>query len=295
MNWQALVLINAFFIALSMIVMRLIGRNRNYTGASFVINAGSFIFLWLSGLALLPLLGAVNSNVLAHFFWRFVGGGLLFALTNVATYKSLTFVDAATGTIFNTLNTLFSIGMAALTLNEGLSAWQAAGAIVLLVAIIYSALALKAKNTKLSRRNLLYGLGFALIAGLLYGAAITNEKWLLEQMNAGSYVVYGWGWQMLASVGAAIILQPKKLKLLKQAVLARWLIILGVLKGIGGAVFVLSEIRSNNVALVTVIANFKIIIVVLLGTWLLKERQKLWQKATGAITALAGLTVMFWR
>jgi len=58
---------------------------------------------------------------------------------------------------------------------------------------------------------------------------------------------------------------------------------------------VLAEIRSDNVALVAVIANFKIIIVVLLSAWLLKERQKIRQKTAGAIAALAGLTVMFWR
>ncbi len=295
MNWQTLVLANAFFIALSMIIMRFIGRNKSYAGASFIINAGSFIFLWLSGLALLPLLGSIDNHVLLNYIWRFVGGGILFALTNVATYKSLTYVDAATGTIFNTLNALFSVGMAALTLHEDLSVWQAGGAVILLAAIIYSTLALKAKNTKVSRRNLLYGLGFALIAGLLYGAAITNEKWLLEHMDSASYIVYGWGWQMLASVAAAILLQPRQLKLLKEAGLLRWLVALGIVKGVGGAAFVLSEIRSNNVALVTVIANFKIIIVVLLGAWLLKERQKLWQKTAGALTALIGLTVMFWR
>lgn len=294
MDWQGFVLINALFIALSMIIMRLLGRDKAYTGASFVINAGSFVVLWLSGVALLPLLGTVDGQMLHQYFWRFVGGGVLFALTNVATYKSLTYVDAATGTIFNTINTLFSVGMAALTLHEDLSVLQAGGAVVLMVAIIYSALTLRANDTKFSRRDLLRGLEFALLAALVYAVAITNEKWLLGQMNAASYVAYGWGWQVVASVVAALLLQPKKLKLLGQLSFAGWLAALGVVKGVAGIAFVLAEIRSNNVALVTVVNNFKIIIVVVLGAWLLKERRKLRQKAIGAVAALAGLTVMFW-
>jgi drug/metabolite transporter (DMT)-like permease len=295
MSWQALVLLSTFFLAFSMIFLRLIGRSREYSKAGFVVNAGAFVFLWLTGLALLPQLGHVDSQVLSDYFWRFVGGGILFALTNVATYKSMTYVDAATGTIFNTLNALFGVIGAALTLNENLSAWQAIGGALLLLAVVYSTLALRSKKAKLSRRNLFYGLGFALIAGVLYGAAITNEKWLLEQMSSGSYVVYGWGWQCLASVGVAVLLQFRKMKLLKDIRLLKLVAPLGIVKGVAGAAFVLSEIRSNNVALVTAISNFKIIIVVVLGVWLLKERQKLWQKTVGAVAALAGLTVMFWR
>lgn len=294
MTWQLLVILSTLFLASSMLIMRVIGRDPANNGASFVINGGSFIFLWLTGLALVPALGPVDSSVLSTYFWRLLGGGILFALTNVATYKSLTFLDASTGTIFNTLNAVFGVGMAALLLNEDLSLWQAYGAVLLLGAIIYCTLALRSGTTKISRHNIILGLAYALVAAVLYGLAITNEKWLLGSINTATYVVYGWGWQALASVAAALVLQPKKVSMAFGKKLALWLVVLGVVKGLAGICFVRAEILSNNVALVSVTTNFKLVIVVLLGAWLLKERHKLRQKYIGAVVAMVGLTIMFW-
>ncbi|MEO6761049.1 MAG: DMT family transporter [Candidatus Saccharimonadales bacterium] len=295
MSWQLLATISFLFVAGSLIAARLLARDRANSGASFVINAGAFTFLWLTGLLLLPQFGPVNSHTLSDFFWRLVGGGVAFALTNVATYKSLTYIDAATGTIFNTLNTLFSVGLAAVVLNEDLTAWQAIGGVLLIMAVIYSTLALRNKSSNLSKRALLCGLGFAILAGLIYSVAIVNEKSLLGQMSSGSYIVYGWGWQWLALVIMAVILQAKKFKLLYRSATFRLVVVFGVLRGIGGAAFVLAEVRSNNVALISVISNFKIIVVVAIGAWLLKERTRLRQKAIGALIALAGLSMMFWK
>lgn len=295
MSWQVLILLSSVLLALSMVFMRLLARKTVYSGASFVVNGSSFIFLYLSGLALLPLLGTVRGEDLSHYLWRFIIGGLLFALTNVATYKSLAYVDAATGTIFNTLNVIFAIGMAALTLDENLNSLQAIGTVVLLVAVIYSARVMRSKAAKVSKHDLLIGLSYAVVAALLYGIAITNEKWLLGQMNSASYVVFGWGWQMVSAVVVAILIQPRKLSLLKDKKFTPWIILIGLAKGIGGLAFVLAEVRSNNVALVTVIGNFKIIFVVGFAVWLLRERAKIKQKLFGAGVATLGLIFMFWR
>lgn len=295
MNWQTLIMLNAVFVAGGTIVMRVLARDKRNTGTSFVMNAGQFVFLWLLGLLLLPLLGHADYHVLGHYFWRFAGGGLAFALTYTCTYKSLTYLDAAIGSIFSTLNALFTIGLAALLLHEELNSLQLAGAAVLTVAIIYTTFALRAHGNKTSRRNLMRGLGYAVLAGLLYAVAIVNEKSLLQVMSPASYVLFGWGWQMLASVAAALLVQPGKLGVLFRPRTLGLVASAGGLRGIGGAAFVLAQVRSNNVALVTVVSNFKLIVVVILGVWLLHERERLTQKIAGSLLALGGLTIMFWK
>lgn len=278
-----------------MVMLRVVAKNNKHSGASYVINAIQFLFLWLGGLLLVPQLGGVHAEVLTKFWWYFVGGGVAFAITNVATYKSLTYVDAAVGSIFNTLNALCTIGLAALVLNEDLTAVQLVGASILTAAIIYSMLALRTTKKKLSIGELERGFGFALLAGVAYAIAIVNEKWLLSHMSAGSYVVFGWGWQMLASVVLAVVLQPQKLGIIRAFRTVRLIAAIGLMRAVAGVAFVLAQIRSDNVALVTVIANFKLIVVMILGAWLLRERHKLWQKTAGAFASLTGLVVMFWK
>ncbi|MEJ0073567.1 MAG: DMT family transporter [Candidatus Saccharibacteria bacterium] len=265
MSWQLLILLNALFVGVSVILMRILARDKANAGASFMINAGQFVPLWFVGLVLLPTLGQIDSHALSHFFWRLAGGGLAFALTYTCTYKSLVYLDAAVGSIFSTLNALFTVGLAALVLHEDLSTMQLLGGIILTAAIIYTTLAVRTAKNKASRRELAYGLAYAVLAGLIYAVAIVNEKSLLHQMSTASYVLFGWGWQMLAAVVAAFVLQASKFKVL----LKRRTILLvsgaGILRGLGGIAFVLAQVRSNNVAVITVISSLKLVVVVILG------------------------------
>lgn len=290
-----LVIFNAVLIGCSMVIMRVIARDKRNADAAFAVNALQFVALWVTGLVLAPSLGHVHVYVLSKFLWRFIGGGLAFALTSVATYKSLTYVDAAVGTIIYALNAVTTTGLAVFTLHEGLSALQVFGGVILVAAITYSLLAVHARGNRRSLHNLLYGLGYALIAAVFYAIAIVNEKWLLGQMSAATYVVFGWGWQMLAAVVVGVLLQPKRFKQIWRPQSLGWIASMGMLRGVAGAAFVLAEVRSNNVSLVSVIANFRLIIVMILGAWLLKERDRLRQKAVGALASLAGLTMLMWK
>jgi uncharacterized membrane protein len=138
------------------------------------------------------------------------------------------------------------------------------------------------------------GLIYALLAGVSYAIGIVNEKSLLGHMTVGSYVVFGIGAQLLMALITVIIIQPKQLHLLLKPRIFGWSALNGVFRGVGGVCFILSEVKSNNVALVSVISNFKLIIVILLSWWLLKERQYLARKFTSATASIIGLTMMFW-
>ncbi len=295
MNWQTLILLQSFLVALSLICIRVLGRNKKMANASFVINAGLYVALYAAFLVLLPWFGRVNFNVVHDYWWRFLGGGLAFALTNVCTYKTVVYFDAAIATIIGSVNALFTIIGAALVLKENLSILQALGAVVLLSAITYGVLATRSTHGKSDLRSIKLGVLFALLAGLSFAVAAVNEKSLLGDMSTGSYALFGIGGQFLMSIAIALIIQPKKLYLLLKPKIAGWVLLSGFLRGLGGACFILAEIRSNNVGLVSIISNFKLIFVVLLGWWLLKERNNLSRKAISAAASIAGLAIMLWR
>ncbi|HSX18001.1 MAG TPA: DMT family transporter [Candidatus Saccharimonadales bacterium] len=295
MSWQSLILIQAFLTALATIITRVLARDRKTANASMAITASWFILLYICGIAFLPWFGHVHSQSFFHYGWRFVLGGTAFALNNILTYKAFVYLDATIGSILGTIAALFTVIGAALILNEELSVTQAVGAMMLILAIIYGVLATRVKPSKKTHRTLIIGAIYVVAASAFYAVAAVNEKSLLSHVSVGDYIVFGWGWQTIMAVAAALLIQPRAFKLLLRPAVLRWTALLGILRAVSGLCFMLSQIRSNNVALVTVISNFRLIIVVILGFWLLKERQKITQKfiATGAATI--ALIIIFWK
>lgn len=295
MAWQALILIQAFLTALAVIVTRLLARDKYTAKASLAITAGWFVCLYGVGLLILPHFGNVQLSSLYEYWWRFLLGGLAFALTNAFTYYSLVYLDASVGTIFNTINALFTVFGASILLHENLDSQQLVGAVILLTAIIYTALATRHRPTKVVHRRLIIGLAYAIAAGVFYAIASINEKSLLAHVSVGDFLLFGWFGETVMAVLVVLLLQPGSLKVFKVPRVVGWTAVLGALRAVSGLCFILAIIRSNNVGLMTVISNFRLIIVVLLGVWLLKERQKTYQKLFGSAVAIIALSLMFWQ
>ncbi len=295
MNWQAAIMLQTILTAGSVIVFRVLARDKQTANASFAVNAGMYVTLYISMLVVAVFLGRIHSAALGQYWWRFIAGGLAFTLTNVCTYKTLVYFDAAIASIVATVNALFTVVGASLFLSENLSMQQFVGAVVLLLGIGYGLLATHATRKKAVRRSLRLGITYALLAGISFAAAAVNEKSLLEHMSTGSYMVYGVGGQCIIAVLLGVILQPKYLRLFAKPRVVGWSLLGGALRGFGGACFIVAEVNSNNVGLVSVIMNFRLIVVIVLGAWLLKEHQHLRQKFEAALASIAGVAIMFWK
>lgn len=295
MNWEIAILVQTVLVALSIICMRVLARDKRTAKASFAISGGSYVAQYAAMLALVPFFGDVHSEVVSHYWWRFLLGGLAFALFGVCTYKTLTYFDVAIANIVASVNAIFAVVGALLFLSEKLSPQQLLGGVILLLGVGYGLLATHATHKKAVRKKVLAGGMYAVAAGLFFAVAAINEKSLLSVMPIGSYMIFGVGAQVLVSVSLAVIFQPKKLVLLLRPHVAGWTALFGALRGLGGACFIVAEVRSNNVGLVSVIANFRLMIVVLLGAWLLQEHKHLKEKSVAAAASLAGIAVMFWK
>lgn len=295
MDWQSLILVQAVLVAVAMVVTRLLARDKRAKDASLAVTAGWFVALYACGLMMLPFFGNIHLSSLTIYWWRFILGGLAFALTNALTYYSLVYLEVSVGTILSTMSALFTIFGAAIFIHEDLSFKQLLGSAFLLAAIMYTIFATRQKSTKAVHRKLIIGFSFALVSALFYAVASVNEKSLLSHVSVGDYLLFGWFGEMSMAILLVLLIQPRALKLLREPFILRWTLSLGVLRATSGLCFILALIRSNNVALVTVISNFRLIIVVLLGVIFLKERQKIYQKLAGSALATVALSFMFWQ
>ncbi|HSW79549.1 MAG TPA: DMT family transporter [Candidatus Saccharimonadales bacterium] len=295
MNWQLAILLQTVFIALSLISLRVLARDKRTASASFAIGAGAFVTQYAVMLPFVPLFGHIDSSVLQEYWWRFVLGGIAFSLFGVCVYKTMTFFDVAVANLVVSVNAIFAVIGAFLFLSEKLSTQQLVGAIILLFGVGYGLLATHATHKKAMRRKLLIGGMYAVIGGILFAFAAINEKSLLSNMTIGSYILYGTGIQALIGILLGVIFQPRKMPLLLYPHVLGWTAATGILRGLGAVCFIVAEVKSDNIGLVSVVANFRLMLVVLMGAWLLKERNHLKQKSFAAITAIAGITVMFWK
>lgn len=295
MNWQELILLGTVFNALAMVTLRVLARDKQTASANFVISAGFYVAIYISMLVLLPWFGAVQPNVLREYWWRFIGGGLAFALTNAFTYMTLVYFDVAVANIAGTVNAIFAVIGSAYFLGEDLSPRQFIGAVILLPAIAYGILATHVSKKKSVKRSVKLGVLYALLAGITYAIAMVNEKSLLGHMSAASYMVFGTGGQLVMMVLSAVVLQWRQLYLLLKPRVAGWSMLTGVFRGLGGVCVILTEVKSNNLAVAAVISSFRLVVVILLGAWLLKEYQHLKQKFVAATLAMLGLAVMLWK
>ena len=69
----------------------------------------------------------------------------------------------------------------------------------------------------------------------------------------------------------------------------------GSFRSVSAVLFALALVKSNNVAVIEVIEQFKLVIIIMLAALILKERDRLKQKFLAACGAICGLVIIFWQ
>lgn len=287
-------LLHTLFAATSLLLLRSLARNKKTVRASFVINAVLFSALYVTGLFLVAIIGGVDISVHSTYALQFMAGGLGFALFNICTYKLLTYLDAATSGMLGTFKVLFTILLAGIVLHEKLTLMQLFGSTVLLCAIIYVLIITKKTSIKARTNHWLPGLFFAVVGSFIFAIANINEKYLLGEMNIATYLFFGWGWQWIISLGLAV-LQHTQVKAVLTLSNIKVIGLAGITLAFSGFWFIESAVQNDNVALTTVVGNFRLVVVAVLGALILKERQMLGQKLLSIILATVGLVLIFWK
>jgi drug/metabolite transporter (DMT)-like permease len=259
--------------------------------AQFQITAVIFTGFYLLSLPVAFLVSDVYVAELGRWLPNLLFVSVAFGLQNITIFWILRYMDAALATLMGTLGIISTVVMATLFLGEGLTLQQFAGAASIIAAISY---VLSARVNAHERRNWTLGLLIALANAVFLGIGATGEKHLLGQMTFGSYLVWGWGLQLVTVLIVSFLYMPRNYGLVLRRSNAKLLLAATVMRTLGAMGFVVGLLVMGNLSQAIVLTGLKVIMVALLGVVVLHERQFIRRKLAAAVTAAAGVALMFW-
>ncbi len=284
MTWQLLISISVLLYSFSVLLQKVLLKNDKSDPISFSI----FFQIGVSVvIAILVFITRGNIEIpdLSNIWVYVLLMALLYGLANISVFKSLKLTDASQfGVIFQSKN-LFAILGTSLIFGEVLSTKQWIGSILLLLGVVIVTLQNKTKF-KLDKGSL-----FALAAGLLFGIANVNDKFLVGFFDPYSYVVVGF----FLPAFFVSVLYPRKLfgvkTYLKKNVIGK-MVLLCALYGLSATAFFAALSITTNASQLFSINAFSVITVVIFSIIFLKERDFMLRKVIGSILSLIGLLLV---
>jgi drug/metabolite transporter (DMT)-like permease len=227
--------------------------------------------------------------------WRWLPflavGGAAFAITNALSFKVFQHVDAAIASLLSTFNIIAAIIISTLVIKEGLTAQTGLGGLMIVAA---SWVVLSAHVGRQQRHAWTLGLILSVAAALFFGLATVNEKYLLDNMGLSSYLVWGWGFQVLAAFAFSLCMSREGYGEIMRAKVFKLLGVAGIIRAISGLCFVLALVALDNLAVMSALSGLKIILAAFFGLLFLGEGQFAFRKIGASVLAAVGVAVMFW-
>ena len=251
------------------------------TALMYVLTVIPFGILWAL------YLGDISFGFPVHLWFFLVLGGIFFALGNIIAFVANSKVDAAQFIILSNFRVITAIVISSILLQETLSLKQFVGvALLLSAAVIITFLKFNRKTLHVDRFTLL-----TILSAIFWGAGISNEKFLLDNMTFSTYLIVGWGFHTIVMIviagkhfgGAKAMLTSKSL----------WqLIMLGLLRTFAGLALIYALRESDNSSLISGIMSYKTALVVIGSYFLLREKKHILVKIPGTILATIGLLLL---
>jgi drug/metabolite transporter (DMT)-like permease len=295
MTWQLIMLFQNLFAALFAVNSRTIALK--FKNATLPLNLSIFFAFTLSAIMYDVYLGLNNVEVhlFKHYLILFILAGVCFAITNIISYVVFEYVDAAIASLLSTLNIIASVSLSILIIHEGLNITQIVGAALLIFSIqlIVSINVSKKKHKQIGKAVLL-----SLLAAIFYATATVTEKYLLGKVNLPTYLTFGWGFQFLGVILITLVFSKRikaNFSLFKDFSFWKLALSAVVLRVLGGLLYVISLVLSNNLSIISVVSGLKIILAALLAAVILKEKDFLKRKLEAAFTSSIGIALIFWK
>jgi drug/metabolite transporter (DMT)-like permease len=259
--------------------------------AYFQVNAIVISLMYIAGLIWAGIAGGVQVSLLWQWLPWLLAGGVAFAMTNAISFKVFQHVDAAIATLLSTFNIIAAIAISTMVIHEGLTWRTASGALLIMGA---SWLVLSAHVGKQERHSWTIGLALSVLAAVFFGMATVNEKFLLNNMNLSSYLVWGWGAQVLTAIMLSLLISRRGFREIARQKPYRLLGAAGAIRAVSGLAFVLALVVIDNLAVVSALSGLKVILAAAFGLLFLGEGQFATRKLLAAAMAAIGIAVMFW-
>jgi drug/metabolite transporter (DMT)-like permease len=184
------------------------------------------------------------------------------------------------------LSPLFTLIIAIPFLGERLTEMQYVGIGILIVSGAIAALPHLRKNN----RDIIQGLLFCLLSTALLGFGTAYERFMLDRIDFGAYLVLGWGSQVVWMA----LLAGREWKLLPElihSIGARTLFTYGFVNGLKSACFILTLLLTSA-SLLSGASDFMPIGIIVGAYFFLNEREHLWRKSIATVIGIVGLILL---
>lgn len=255
---------------------------------SRAINAIFFaLFLMPAGL-ILSLFFPHNLNVGAINVALLLGGSVIWPLFYIVAYKANEKTDAGIFAIIGNLSPVATLAIAIPFLGDELSLYQMIGIALLISSGVFAALP-SIRSSKLSNAQ---GILLCFLSAAILGTAVAYEKFMLDRVDFGAYLIYGWGSQILWS----ILLAGRELKripgLLTQSSEIRNMIVAwGTSSALRSVCFVIA-LSMASASLVSAASDFLAVVVVGAAYLFLREKENMVLKLVAALVGTSGLLLV---
>lgn len=285
MEWMALILISVVLTSFQQIMQRVLLREDNSDPVAY-----SVVFQILTGL-FIAVFALLTGNLTApqsfdNLTWNFILLVLLYGVGNIFLFMGLKGIEASLFTILFSTRGIFSVLASSILLSEMLSAKQWIGTAIIIFAIVVV-------NIKsLSKREVNKGVGYSLLAGLFFGLANTNDRYILSSFEIYPYLVIAF----ILPALVVLLFQWRKLdeikKLISNSVLLKKMLLMVLVTTFSAITFFTSLQIAPNSSQVVIINLTSVVITVLLSAFILKEKGNLLMKVIGALLTFVGLLLV---
>lgn len=284
--WQLLIIFYFIFGATNYLLRRVLAQKLGEHNR--LINALFFIFFLLPTGLILSFFFPHDLNVGTINLLLLLGGSIIWPMMNIVAFSANKKVDVGIFAIINNLSPLFTLAIALPLLNENLNILQFFGVGLL---ILSGVLAASSQLHKHNRSNI-NGILLCLLSALILGIAVTYERFMLSRIDFGTYLIFGWGSQILW----AAILAGRELKNLPKLFTidtktTQMLLVWGTTNALKSVAFILALMMSSA-SLISGASDFMSVAVVIAAYFFLNERQHMKEKLLAVIVGIIGLLLI---
>lgn len=280
MSWLVLALISVFFLSLATLLQRVLMKNEVSQPIAYSI---AFQFLCAIVVGIIAFGNGFVMPPIAQYPLNFLLGAMLYGLGTIVLFSALKVTEASEVTIISSFRVVVTIFGGVFLLQELFNFNKVLGTILILLAVLLISYKRKIKFHKGTYLSLLYA--------FFYGAAVVNDKFIINHAEPISYLMVGFilpGVFMMAIQPQAV----KQLKVFFEPKLLGKMLIMCVVYALAAVTFYMALSVGANASQLGPINQSSVILTVILAALLLKERSDLWKKFLSAILVTVGVILL---
>lgn len=282
MFWQIYLIISIALLSLNGLFHRSLMK-----GDKSDSRAQAVVFLGIGGIFAIFIAliqGKLQFVFPVFLIWNFILLVVLSTPAYLLAYRSYQLIGASEVVLFLVTGRLWNVVGATLFLHESITAIKILGAVIILIGI---GIVLYDKKKFTFNKGVI----FALLAAFLFGMSDINGFYILQKINAASFLVYA----ELLPVIALLFLQPKIVKKLTyyfQKDNAIKVALLALFDVFGMLALFLAYQTGGKASVIGPLSATRVLITVVLAMLIFKERNNITNKIIGAVVTLIGVILL---